>query len=877
MKKLKIISFLILLGIIVLYSIGTTLQYYFYTDDYVFLYYLRNNLNFGWPYSSVLSIFRPIYQIFGINPLPYFTMAVISYFFAAVSVFLFTKFLTKNTLIAVLSSSIFATGYIGLDQFSMIAVSIINNLNVINVCITLILLIKFIETKKYKYYFLTLFMFWFSLLLFPYRAYPLVLLLPTLEIIRTFEFKNISYLFKKYAFLVIRYIPFIFVGIQRGIFSYGTHGTENVDKLNLISSDSKVYTLIYFDFFKELFAVLGKFILIKPVSDLLGYIPSQDFYSLVGFLTFLIAFLISILLLISKKDLKGKNLLILSFIVIESYIGNMFLNVDFDANGPVNRYLTISFAFFAPFFIFLLYIILEKLERIKFLEKKKLLIISTILIILSLSSLSRNYTASAVEERSKPSRKFFQELKAFVPTLSDSNYNIFYFDRASYSPVSSRFDHVLLSAAMGNSVNLALPYNISVNSVKIVDNYEDFIRLVLYPPKGRNVNYYSFYNDENGLHETTPEVFDLLKNGKSSNISIDNIEYGKNVNNPSASINLNNISSLSPAILKLNLSLSPLDPSTFKFPYKPNELTLLEEVPSKIEKSKIFEYLISRQDYYNNAKVDVESIHVSKKNQASFAIDDDPRTYWISDQSRWEVKISPWISIDLSNIKSINKIILNQIPNRTVDSYSLSVSSDGINWTEVEDSQITTPYFDKNLAVIDFSTREARFVKLTIKSLSVGPGPGLAEIEVVESRYSEIDQEKADRIKKNPFELIRDEEELYMTYNYLSSSAELKIDVFTNKDDSTLEALTILSMPVHLNGLNYIYEVSIPQKGTKLEKININGNFPARLLIQGITIENLSMEIITDQIKARCDEFDGVPKWKNPFDCQQVWEYNKPL
>lgn len=876
MKKFKFILLLILLGIIVLYSIGSTLQYYFFTDDYVFLYYLRNNLNFGWPYSSVLSIFRPIYQIFGINPLPYFTLAVVSYFFAGVSIFFFTKILTKNDLVAVLASLVFATGYIGLDQFSMIAVSIINNLNVINVCITLILLIKFIESKKYRYYFLTFFMFWFSLLLFPYRAYPLVLLLPTIEIIRTFKLERPSYLFKQNALLVLRYIPFFIVGVMRGIFSYGTHGTENVDKLNLLNTHSKIYTLFYIDFFKELFAVLGKFILVKPVSDLFNFTPSQNFYSLTGFVVFMIAVTVSIKFILEKKSINGKNLLILSLLVIESYVGNMFLNVDFDANGAVNRYLTISFAFHAPFLIFLLYLIFEKFERVKFIKKRSLLILVSILIIICFSSLSRQYTASAVEERSKPSQKFFRELKTYVPTLSDSNYNVFYFDRASYSPVSSRFDHVLLSAAMGNSVNLALPYNVSVNSIKIVDNYEDFLRMILYPPKGRNVTYYSFYNDENGLHDTTSEVFELLKNGKVSIIPLDQIEHGDNIKAPAAQINLNNISSLSPIILVLDLIAAPLDPMGFEFPYKSTE-GIAEEVPSKLEKNNIFEYLISKEDYYKFAKVDAESIHVSKKNPASFLIDDDPETYWISDQSRWEVNIKPWINIDLSRMKNINKIILKQIPNRTIDAYSLSISLDGTTWTEIKNSQMTTPYIDKNLAVIGFPEIEARFVKLTINSLSVGPGPGLAEIEIIESIYSDINQEKADRVKKTPFELIRDAEELAMTYSYLSNSAELKIDVFTNKDDPTLESATVLGLPVFLDGVSHGYEIPISQEGTRLEKISIKGNFPANLQIQRISIENQSMEIITSQINEKCQEFAGVPTWKNPFDCQQVWEYNKPL
>ncbi len=61
----------ILLGIITLFSLEKTLSYYFFTDDFAFLYYLGHNFNFGWPYTYVLPLFRPIYLLFGTEPFPY--------------------------------------------------------------------------------------------------------------------------------------------------------------------------------------------------------------------------------------------------------------------------------------------------------------------------------------------------------------------------------------------------------------------------------------------------------------------------------------------------------------------------------------------------------------------------------------------------------------------------------------------------------------------------------------------------------------------------------------------------------------------------------------------------------------------------------------
>src|SRR3990167_3080970 len=301
MKKINFLFLLVILAVVVLFSLGKTLDYYFFTDDYAFLYYLGNNLEFGWPYNSVLSIFSPIYKLFGTNAQPYFTLAVVTYFFASVSVFFFAKALTKNLLVSSAAAIIFATGYIGLDQFSMIAVSIINNLNVINISIALILLINWIETRKLRYYFLTFFMFWFSLLLFPHRAYPLVLFVPTLEFVKSFQPGGVKKMFRQIAFIALRYVPFFFFAVQRGVFSYGTHGTNNVDLFNLIETDSRIYTLFNPVFSKEFFAVFGKLVLLTTISDFFKFVPSQDFYSFVGVFTSLVIILLFTVLYKRKK------------------------------------------------------------------------------------------------------------------------------------------------------------------------------------------------------------------------------------------------------------------------------------------------------------------------------------------------------------------------------------------------------------------------------------------------------------------------------------------------------------------------------------------------------------------------------------------------
>src|SRR3989344_4532980 len=864
MNKIKRFIPFILIGIVILFSLGKTLQYYFYTDDFVFLYNLRNNLEFGWPYSSVLSIFRPVYQVFGINPLPYFTMAVITYFLASVSVFFFAKALTKNLLVSSAAAIIFATGYIGLDQFSMIAVSIINNLNVINISIALILLINWIETRKLRYYFLTFFMFWFSLLLFPHRAYPLVLFVPTLEFVKSFQPGGVKKMFRQIAFIALRYVPFFFVAVQRGVFSYGTHGTNNVDLFNLIETDSRIYTLFNPVFSKEFFAVFGKLVLLTTISDFFKFVPSQDFYSFVGVFTSLVIILLFTVLYKRKKYGESRVLFAAFLLTIQSYVGNMFLNVDFDANGPVNRYLTISFLFYSVLISLFVYLLLQIFTKIRVKVKNRVFAVVVLFLILVLTSLSRNYEERVIEDRSEPAIKFFKELKAYVPALSDSNYSIFYFDKASYYPVSSRFGNVLLSAAMGNSVNLALPYGVSADSIKIVDNFDDFLRLVFYPPEGKKTVYYTFYNDENGLQNTTDDVFSLLESGGFTVISSDKITYKNEQGINAVSINTVGVSSLTPLSLRMSLQATPLPSSAFAFPYSFN--ASLTESISESEKEKIFKYLLSREKYYESVRVQVESIHVGKKNPASYLVDDNPDTNWISDQSRWEVGIKPWIKIDLSEERSIGTALWRQSPSRAVEDFTINVSSDGENWTGVKNLSKRNIYSDNSLVAVDFNPVNARYVMLTIVSLSTGPGPSLAEIELLEDEFNRMDIEKAFGMKDNPFASISDVEEVAQAYAYLEKNAKLKIKTFTNKDDPVSSAV-LGEIPIFLDGAYHDYEFQIPQGGTHLKEIRLEANFPASFNVSRVLIENLSKEKVLEETRKKCLEFTGIDSWRNPFDC----------
>ena len=179
-RKINISTLIILLFISLVgyLSLKNTLGFYFYSDDYAVLYHHINNLTYYPPfYTYVPKFYGWIYDLFGLNPKPYFVLAMISHIIASLSLFFYTYKLTKQKIIALFASLIFSTGYIGLESFSQMNTATIDSANVFFTIMMLIFQKQFFETKKIKYYLFTLLVFYLGLILFPFRAFQMILFL----------------------------------------------------------------------------------------------------------------------------------------------------------------------------------------------------------------------------------------------------------------------------------------------------------------------------------------------------------------------------------------------------------------------------------------------------------------------------------------------------------------------------------------------------------------------------------------------------------------------------------------------------------------------------------------------------------------------------
>ena len=822
-------TYLAIFAGISLFSIGKTIHYYFYTDDFAILYLIQNNSSYPWPYSYDSVVLSLIYKIFGTSTYPYFTAGVVTYFVSSIAVYFFIRILTRNNLIAFFSAAIFATGFIGVDQFSMMSVSIMNNLNIINVCLTLILFIKWLDSKKIIFYFAAVTMFTVSLFFIPYRAFPLILFLPIIEFFLTFQVENWRKIIRKIFFLGVRFIPFVMIAYYLGILTYGKHeSTQGEAIVDFIISK----TLIFFntDVFQKVFSILGQFVILKPVL-------SESIYFTVGLIFFVLAIGVGLFYFKKNKRL-SRSLFIALFLTIAGFIGILRLIPNLDSTNITNRYLTISLigysAILPPFFYMLLSEALPK-----FSEKKLKKAVSIILVsfIVALALLSRQYTQDILKVRGDPARKFYSQLRSYIPHLSEKN--IFFFDHSDSPFISMSFNNILLGAYMSKDVNIAVHYKQSIDNVKIIDNFSDFIKSA-----ADGKNYYSFYYDKDGLSETTSRLRSLLANGQIREIYKDQVSYKKGIN-PQAEISFDNASSLLPMELSMTVKVAPLDSSMVSFPYfepgvNEEKKDEVKKFYAGISKNHYFDYFLARKKYYDSVLVEVSSSHVSGNNNGEKATDNDINSLWLSNESQWQIKIKPSLKIDLGEERDISKIIISNISeSRTPKVIELFTSLDKKYWQKVKiTSQKTILLSDRNIEIENFSPLRTRYFLIKIVSTKGGITPGISEVEALESEFGDIDTSKALRMLDHPFEYIRDIGEWNREYVYIQKNASGEFRTLTNKDIDINNSYN-LRAPLLVDNLFHEYRITIPPRGTVLKKAEIEIPFPA-------TLEIAQLKIISD-------------------------------
>ncbi len=477
-RNLGISSLFVLLVIILVsyLSLKNTLDFYFYSDDYAVLYHHINDLKYYPPfYTFVPKFYGWIYDIFGLNPKPFFLFGIITHVFASMSVYLFVEKFTKNKIIAFFSSLIFATGYIGIESFSQMNTASVDNLNVFLTMLLLISNIYYLETRSKIYYFISLGIFSLGLVLFPFRAFQMLFFLILMDLVISLSTKKLKTTKSWVRFFIMRNLVFVFLYFISGVALYGG---------GMLGKFIKSFS---FENFSLFFSVIGNMVLPKSIN-------SDAPKDLVGICFTII--IISFVVFFRKNILLSKSLLLSLIFLIGGFLGFFILLPSFDANAELNRYLSLSFVGFSMIPPILLSLLCLRLSKERLVMVLCVFLVSYTIILMNLSF---NHQENFVRDRSVHAEKLFSDLKQFVPRVDPYKMSVFYFDVFQESTMIVRFDSSIQVAFMDPRASFSVHYKVPFEKISIILNKKDLEKKL---KNSANYNIYTFYYDKDGLRKT---------------------------------------------------------------------------------------------------------------------------------------------------------------------------------------------------------------------------------------------------------------------------------------------------------------------------------------------------------------------------------------
>ncbi len=210
------------LTLVALIAYWQTLKMYFWQDDYTIYYVASENKLFDYPYQ-VNTLFVKIASLFfGLNPEPYFVLAIILFVVSVFCVKFFVYTITSDSLVSFLAAAVFASGFIGQGAMKMFLGTGIVALPALSLfLLSLTCLIKYLKFSRKSWLTLSLICFFLTLEIAPHRhATALIAILGVIALfLRRKRIKSLVLIGSPFAFLA--YLE-LFVHPTKLIYSYPT-------------------------------------------------------------------------------------------------------------------------------------------------------------------------------------------------------------------------------------------------------------------------------------------------------------------------------------------------------------------------------------------------------------------------------------------------------------------------------------------------------------------------------------------------------------------------------------------------------------------------------------------------------------------------------
>ena len=722
MKNIKYLGVIAFVGIIAWYQ---TLGFWFFKG------YEATWLTGVAPYTVINLIkghgflYFIDYKIFGWDPWGWYATSLLFHIIASFLVFYFIFLLSRNKLLAFVTSLFFVASTSYNDVLTW---GSFNSYYPLLLSLMLLTLIGYHKCKETKFFLFFLLSLSFSFLGFFVRETG-IMIVPLLLVYEIVFSKNIKN--HKNILTSLKYLsPFIVILILFFVLrsSYGGTGGDSADS-NVKLQMRFVKDGLYLEYAQAALLTFGKLIppqfipypLLNLIREILSHIFNpifivNYFFSVLGWLFFGALGVITYLL---RKDKKYFKIAVFSLLWIFAF--SLFVSLAIPStNGVLIRdydWSTMRYRYFAfmgtSVMLGILAILFSEILKPRFgIRKAKIAFVALIsgIVFLNLFLIWKIekdvYTAFY-----KPQKEFYASFKKYFPKLPENA--VFYI----YPNASGLGDYLLEWSLIKESSYPNLvgkPFRVESQIIAVIDKIK----------KGEialSDVFFLDYDDRSGLLNKTQDVRDILRNQKNYPLSFlnpkENYFTGMLKNGPKIDF---------PYDLEISLNLKAKD----KF---------MGSQPDSGKFRSLVDYSMDRNNYINTVSIDTAPTASQRPGEPFFftrssnLIDGNTglRSKWLADT------FAPWVKADLGSIKEVIAVSWGSLPNsiRIPATYSIFASQDGNKWQEIK--MVKNFKRQSSIDVLEKPVM-ARYIKMEIYTTSGGDFVLLDSFEVITSKAKKV-------------------------------------------------------------------------------------------------------------------------------------------
>ena len=363
---------------------------------------------------------------------------------------------------------------------------------------------------------------------------------------------------------------------------------------------------------------------------------------------------------------------------------------------------------------------------------------------------------------------------------------------------------------------------------KIANNFDDLINIIS-ENKLPIDDVYTFVADPDNLVNTTDKTRELLNKGSYAQQFVN--EFSENMN--TIRVFPENISTLTPVTLTVSLKGVPLQATQTIFPY------MQKGVKGSLQNQDDREHYLSfrqwREYFYKTATVTATSDWKTYK--AELLLDRDIETYWEADRIEWDSH-NEGFTVDLGKSIQVGGIFYRNGPDSLIPlEFEILTSLDGKLFTQAKEASGDLSQ-KHEIQKVTFDTVTARFVKILYHSTIYDDSPGVSEIEIIPTEFSDIDPLVAQNFFRTPFVNVETPIQWSSLLNSFRNDGLIRISWRTDASNKMITNVGS-TLPIKYNGIYQTIEMIIPAGGTSLEEVEILPiTIPGTLDVYQIIYEN---------------------------------------